>query len=75
MHNFDKAVRKAMSAKKMTIATLAKETGYSYPFIHDLLHGKRRWNVDNMASVVKVVGLKVAFTLEEGDDDKAAVGN
>jgi len=61
MRNFSKAVKQMMDEKGITITLIAKETGYSWPYINDLLKGKRRWNEETMSKVSEVVGLKILF--------------
>ncbi|OPX92702.1 MAG: hypothetical protein A4E55_00345 [Pelotomaculum sp. PtaU1.Bin035] len=61
MLNFTEAVKKIMSEKNITIAQVARETGYSWQYINDLLKNKRRWNEEIMGKVGKVVGLEIRY--------------
>lgn len=61
MRKFSEIVKKMMDEKGITVAQIARETGYSWAYINDLLKGNRRWNEETMSSVSEVVGLVILF--------------
>ncbi len=61
MSTFSEAVLTIMEERGITVAQIARQSGYSWPYIYDLLKGKRRWNEDTMNKVSNVVGLVIAF--------------
>ncbi len=65
MQNFSEAVIIAMGKRHITIAQIAKMSGYSWAYINDLLKNKRRWNEETMNKVSIVVGLKIRYQLDE----------
>ena len=67
MTNFSSAVQNAMLKKKISVAQIARETGYSWSYINDLLKNKRRWNEDTMNKVGAAVGLSIYFRLTKAN--------
>lgn len=65
--NFGIAVKKAMDAKGIKVADVARKTGHSYQHISDLLKGNRRWNEDTLAAVCEALDVKVEIKEKEGD--------
>ncbi|KJS76292.1 MAG: hypothetical protein JL56_05765 [Desulfotomaculum sp. BICA1-6] len=61
MPNFTEAVKQMMAEKGITVAKLAKKTGYSWAYINDLLKGRRRWNEETMKKASKAVGLVITY--------------
>jgi len=57
--DFANAVRHAMVDKKMNVSDLARKTGYSIMYVHNLLNGKRRWNIETMQKVCNALGLEI----------------
>lgn len=61
MQNFSDIVRAAMEENGIKIAAIARETGYSWGYISDLLKNKRRWNEVTMNKVGTAVGIEISF--------------
>ncbi len=61
MIDFSQKVKEAMLQKNIRKSQIARETGYSYPHIHELLNGKKRWNIETMDKVCQVVGLEIVI--------------
>jgi len=69
MRDFTSAIREAMDKKNITVAKIAKETGYSWQYIKDLLKQKRRWNEETMTKVSQVVGVEIHYRLQPTGTD------
>lgn len=69
--DFTEAVKTAMASIGMKKPALAKETGYSYQHIHDLLSGDRRWNEDSIDRVCGALGIQVTFEQKEEEQTNA----
>lgn len=63
--DFSKVVKDVMDKSGLKKSDVARETGYSYQHIHDLLAGERRWNEDSINRVFKALGIEVNFNVEE----------
>lgn len=63
--NISETVKAAMTDKGITRSDLAKQTGYSYQYIYDLLAGQRRWHEEPINRVFKALGIQVSFDLVE----------
>jgi DNA-binding Xre family transcriptional regulator len=61
--DFTTTVKDILSQNSMKNAELARQTGYSSQYIHDLLSGERRWNEDSINRVCAALGIKVSFEL------------
>ncbi|MFM1655538.1 helix-turn-helix domain-containing protein [Brevibacillus sp. B_LB10_24] len=64
------AVQAAMKAKDVTKSDLSRLTGYSYQYIYDLLAGRRRWHEEPLERVCNVLGISIAFEIEEAEADR-----
>ena len=69
MHEFSRVVQSAMDHKKITIAQVARETGYSWQYINDLLRSKRRWNEETIHAVGGVLGIKISYQFDATGTD------
>lgn len=56
---FSKTIGQALSAKNMSPSELARKTGYSPQYIHELLKGVKRWNETSLQKVCEVLGLEM----------------
>ena len=59
---FSKTVKHALVDADMNPSELARKTGYSAMYIHNLLNGRRRWNEESMQKVCDVLGLEFRIT-------------
>lgn len=59
---FSSKVKKVLTEKDMNPSALARLTGYSPQYIHDLLKGGKRWNEDSMSKVCDALGLEMTFS-------------
>lgn len=66
--NFSEAVKAVMNTNGIKPADIARATGYSYSYIHDLLSGDRRWNEDSINKVCEAVGMKIEITSISSDE-------
>jgi DNA-binding phage protein len=57
---FTEAVKQAMNREQINAAELARQTGYSAMYLHNLLHDKRRWNEETMSKVCSVLNLELS---------------
>lgn len=46
---FSEAIKKSLEAKNLTPSDLARMTGYTPQYIHEILAGKKRWNETTMS--------------------------
>jgi len=61
MMDFNTVIKKKLGQKKLKITDLARLSGVSYPYLVDLVKGRRRWNEDTIDKVCKALGIKVEF--------------
>lgn len=57
--SFSINVKHALVDANMNPSELARATGYSIMYMHNLLNGKRRWNEESMQKVCDVLGLEI----------------
>lgn len=63
--NFSEIVKQVLKDKDLTPSDLARLTGYSPQYIHNLLKGGKRWNETTMAKTCKALGLEIQFKQKE----------
>nr|WP_240479949.1 helix-turn-helix transcriptional regulator [Paenibacillus fonticola] len=51
--------------RNLNPSELARLTGHSPQYIHNLLNGNRRWNEDSMRKVCDTLGLELAVIPKE----------
>jgi transcriptional regulator with XRE-family HTH domain len=66
---FSDVIKAAMKSKGLKIVDLSRLSGISYPYLADLIKGRRRWNEETINRACKALGLKLVF---EEDADGAA---
>lgn len=71
--NFTEAVKAAMQKLGLKTSDIAKSTGLSYQYIHDLLSGDRRWNEDTINKVCEALDIQVTFEQKESEHEAASV--
>lgn len=59
MMSFSITVRHALVDANMNPSDLARKTGYSAMYIHNLLNGRRRWNEEAMSKVCDALDLEL----------------
>ncbi|PYI57055.1 helix-turn-helix domain-containing protein [Paenibacillus flagellatus] len=57
--NFGKTVRHALIDRGMNPSDLAREAGYSPMYVHNLLNGNRRWNIETMERICNALDLEI----------------
>lgn len=65
--NFSETVKKALKSKDLTASDLARMTGYTPQYIHDLLSGNRRWNEVTMNKACEALDIRIQFTQKENN--------
>lgn len=61
MMDFSKVVKQQMAKRKVTIADIARATGYSFQYISDLISSHRRWNETTITKVSKFLEIEISF--------------
>lgn len=56
---FSAKVKSALEQKGINASELARKTGYSPQYMHELLKGDKRWNEDSMVKVCNALGLEI----------------
>ncbi|MFS1511848.1 helix-turn-helix domain-containing protein [Chengkuizengella sp. SCS-71B] len=59
--NFSKTIKKYLNERELNASDLARMTGYSPQYIHDLLKGDRRWNENTIDKVCDALKLEIKF--------------
>ncbi|MGF9913702.1 helix-turn-helix transcriptional regulator [Paenibacillus ehimensis] len=57
--NFSESVKKALKTRDLSPTDLARLTGYTPQYIHNLLDGNRRWNETTINKACDALGLKI----------------
>lgn len=63
--DFSSAVRHRLVDQRLNPSELARMSGHSPQYIHNLLNGNRRWNEDSMRKVCDTLGLELKIVLKE----------
>ncbi|WP_068786649.1 helix-turn-helix domain-containing protein [Paenibacillus phocaensis] len=63
--NFSNVIKHVLVDAGMKPSELARKTGYSAMYIHNLLNGQRRWNEESMKRVCDVLGLELIVQTKE----------
>ncbi|MGO4543257.1 helix-turn-helix domain-containing protein [Paenibacillus sp. 2TAB23] len=58
---FSTKVKNILAEKEMNPSELARQTGYSPQYIHDLLKGDKRWNEETMSKVCGALDLEITI--------------
>jgi predicted transcriptional regulator len=58
---FSDIVKNAMKLKNLKIVDLSRSSGIGYPYLADLIKGRRRWNENTINKVCNALGLKVIY--------------
>lgn len=67
---FSETVKTELQNQSLSPSELARRTGYTPQYMHNLIDGSRRWNETTIGKVCEALGLKVSFTkVEEGAVD------
>lgn len=64
--SFSNTIKHALVDVDMNPSDLARKTGYSPQYIHNLLKGEKRWNEESMQKVCDVLGLELEVKKREG---------
>lgn len=59
MSSISDSVRNMLNDKKLNPSDLARMTGYTPQYIHNLLDGNRRWNETTIQKTCEALGLEV----------------
>lgn len=57
--NFSESIRKELKVKDLTPSDLARMTGYTPQYIHEILSGKKRWNETTITRACEALGLEI----------------
>lgn len=57
--SFSNKIKHALVDKEMNPSDLARKTGYSPQYMHNLLKGGKRWNEESLSKVCDVLGLEI----------------
>lgn len=71
--DFTEIVEEAMRRSNLKKSDVARATGYSYQYIHDLLSGKRRWHQDAINRVFNALNIKANFNIDSTDNPESEV--
>ncbi|GKS14738.1 hypothetical protein YDYSY3_57380 [Paenibacillus chitinolyticus] len=66
---FSKTVKHALVDKDINATELARLTGHSAQYMHNLLKGNRRWNEDTMNKVCKALKMELKLVPKEDADN------
>lgn len=59
--NFSESIKKFLKARDLNASELARMTGYTPQYIHNLLAGKKRWNETTMTKACDALGVEIKF--------------
>lgn len=59
--DFNTIIKEKLEQKNWKITDLARFSGISYPYLVDLIKGRRRWNEDTMEKACKALGIAIEF--------------
>jgi len=59
--NFSESIKKVLKDRDLNASELARMTGYTPQYIHNLLAGKKRWNETTMTKACDALGLEIKF--------------
>ncbi|MFH5187151.1 helix-turn-helix domain-containing protein [Paenibacillus sp. TAB 01] len=57
--DFSESVKKILKSRDLSPSDLARLTGYTPQYIHNLLDGKRRWNETTINRTCGALGLEI----------------
>jgi transcriptional regulator with XRE-family HTH domain len=57
--NISESIKKILKNKDLTPSDLARMTGYTPQYIHDILAGNRRWNETTLSKTCEALGIKI----------------
>jgi transcriptional regulator with XRE-family HTH domain len=59
--DFSLIVKEKLAQKNLKITEFARLSGISYPYLFDLLRGRRRWNEDTIEKACAALGIEIDF--------------
>ncbi len=63
--DFSSAIKHRLVDRRLKPSELARLTGHSPQYIHNLLNGNRRWNEESMKRVCDTLGLELRLVPKE----------
>lgn len=60
--SFTKAIKETLKSKGLTPSDLARMTGYSPQYIHEILSGKKRWNETTIYRACEALDLEIRIS-------------
>ncbi|MDB5053257.1 MAG: hypothetical protein JWM44_1307 [Bacilli bacterium] len=60
--NISESIKKVLNERNMTPSDLARMTGYTPQYMHEILSGKKRWNETTIVKTCGVLGLEVTIS-------------
>jgi transcriptional regulator with XRE-family HTH domain len=58
---FSLIVKEKLAQRNLKIPEFARLSGISYPYLIDLLKGRRRWNEDTIKKACAALGMEINF--------------
>jgi len=62
---FSEMIKKVLEANRLTPSDLARMTGYTPQYIHEILSGKKRWNETTIYKACEALDLEVKVMKRE----------
>ncbi|MEJ8546596.1 helix-turn-helix domain-containing protein [Brevibacillus borstelensis] len=62
------SIKNFLHAEKLTPSDLARMTGYTPQYIHEILSGKKRWNETTIQKTCEALGLEISVTKRKEDE-------
>ncbi|MED5050596.1 helix-turn-helix transcriptional regulator [Anoxybacillus rupiensis] len=71
--NFSQTVKSILKTKDLTPSALARMTGYTPQYMHDLLSGKRRWNETTINKTCEALGIEILIVSKEKKEERKVI--
>jgi transcriptional regulator with XRE-family HTH domain len=71
--NFSESIKKILKDRDLTASALARMTGYTPQYMHDLLAGNRRWNETTINKTCEALGIEILIVPKETKNERKVV--
>jgi transcriptional regulator with XRE-family HTH domain len=71
--NFSQTIKNILKSRDLTASDLARMTGYTPQYMHDLLAGNRRWNETTLSKACEALGIEILIVPKERKNVKEVV--
>jgi transcriptional regulator with XRE-family HTH domain len=71
--NFSQAVKNILKSRDLTPSALARMTGYTPQYMHDLLAGNRRWNETTINKTCEALGIEILIVPKETKNERKVI--